>query len=96
MQHSQYHIDGWLTDYECVTDLEGVDDVIVFSSLLEGYTGEGVTLNEWWKLQLKTIEEVGLSGHEMVRRLPNDRWTSVISEEEWVDLKAHILKKLSQ
>ena len=46
MQHSQYHIDGWLTDYECVTDLEGVDDVIVFSSLLEGYTGEGVTPND--------------------------------------------------
>ena len=50
MQHSQYHIDGWLTDYECVTDLEAVNDVIVFSSLLEGYTGEGVTLNEWGAL----------------------------------------------
>ena len=90
MQHSQYHIDGWLTDYECVTDLEGVDDVIVFSSLLEGYTGEGVTHNEWGKLQLKTIEEVGLSDHEMVRKLPNDKWTSVISESDWPDLKAYI------
>ena len=95
MQHSQYHIDGWLTDYECVTDLEGVDDVIVFSSLLEGYTGECVTPNEWGKLQLKTIEEVGLSDHEMVRRLPNDKWTSVISESEWIDLKAHIENKLN-
>ena len=94
MQHSQYHIDGWLTDYECVTDLEAVNDVIVFSSLLEGYTGEGVTPNQWGKLQLKTVEEVGLSDHKMVRKLPNDRWTSVISEDEWVDLKAHILKKV--
>ena len=96
MEYSQYHIDGWLTDYECVTDLEGVDDVIVFSSLLEGYTGEGVILNEWGKLQLKTVEEVGLSDHEMVRKLPNDRWTSIIAESEWVDLKAHIENKLSQ
>ena len=95
MEHSRHHIDGWLTDYECVTDLEAVNDVIVFSSLLEGYIGEGVTPNEWGNLQLKTVEEVGLSDHEMVRYLPNDIWTSVISEAEWVDLKAHILKKLS-
>ena len=93
MQHSRYHIDGWLTDYECVTDLENVNDVIVFSSLLEGYTGEGVTLNEWGELRLKTIEEFGLSDHEMVRYLPNDIWTSIISEAEWVDLKAHIENK---
>ena len=33
MQHSQYHIDGWLTDYECLTDLETINDVIVLSPL---------------------------------------------------------------
>ena len=53
MQHSQYHIDGWLTDYECVTDLEAVNDVIVFSSLLEGYTGEGVVKDQWGALCLE-------------------------------------------
>ena len=96
MEHSRHHIDrlDFLTDYECVTDLENVNDVIVFSSLLQDYTGEGVTKDEWGKLQLKTVEEVGLSDHEMVRYLPNDVWTSIISESEWVDLKAHILKKL--
>ena len=93
MQHSRHHIDGWLTDYECLTDLEAVNDVLVFSSLLEGYTGEGVIKDEWGNLQLKTVEEVGLSDHEMVRKLPNDRWTSIISEAEWVDLKSHIENK---
>ena len=82
MQHSRYHIDGWLTDYECLTDLETINDVIVLSPLFKGYTGEGVTKDEWGALRLKTIEEVGLSDHEMVRHLPNDRWTSVISESE--------------
>ena len=53
MQYSQYHIDGWLTDYECVTDIEAVNDVLVLGSLLEGYTGEAVTLNEWGNPQLK-------------------------------------------
>ena len=94
MQHS-HHIDGWLTDYECLTDLEAVNDVKVLSPLFKGYTGEGVTKDEWGMLRLKTIEEVGLSDHKMVRYLPNDRWTSIISESEWVDLKAHILKKLA-
>ena len=95
MQHSQHHIDGFLTDYECISVLEAVHDVIALGSLFQDYTGEGVTPNEWGNLQLKTVEEVGLSDHKMVRYLPNDRWTSVISEAEWVDLKAHILKKLA-
>ena len=94
MEHSRHHIDGWLTDYECVTDIEGVNDVIVLGSLFQDYTGESLTKDEWGKLRLKTVEEVGLSDHEMVRYLPNDIWTSIISESEWVDLKAHILKKL--
>ena len=47
MQHSQYHIDDWLTDYECLTDLEAVNDVLVLSPLFKGYTGEGVTKDEW-------------------------------------------------
>ena len=93
MQYSRYHIDGWLTDYECLTDLEAVNDVIVFSSLFQDYTGEALTKDEWGKLRLKTVEEVGLSDHEMVRYLPNDIWTSIISEAEWVDLKAHIENK---
>ena len=66
----------------------------IFSSLLEGYTGEGVTPKiEWGKLQLKTVEEVGLSDHKMVRYLPNDRWTNgdpFPPITEWIGLKAII------
>ena len=91
MEHSRYHIDGWLTDYECCTDLEAVNDVIVFSSLLEGLsfaTQAKVLLStSGTREQLKTIEEVGLSDHKMVRYLPNDRWTSVNLKPEWIDLK---------
>ena len=47
MQHSRHHIDGWLTDYECLTDLEAVHDVIVLGSLFQDYTGEAVTRDEW-------------------------------------------------
>ena len=95
MQHSPYHIDGWLTNYECLTDLEGVNDVIALARLTQGYTGDGLTTDQWGFGRMKTIEEVGLSDHKMAQYLPNEKWTNVISESEWVDLKAHILKKLA-
>ena len=80
MQHSQHHIDGWLTDYECLTDLEAVNDVKVLSPLFKGYTGEGVTKDEWGMLRLKTIEEVGLSDHKMVmNKILKVLWYIIIS-----------------
>ena len=93
--YSEHHIDGWLTDYECVADLERVNDVLVFGRLIQGYTGKGITADQSGLVRLKTIEEVGLSDNEQVRFLPNDKWTSVISESDWVDLKAYIENKLT-
>ena len=93
MQHSPCHINGWLTNYECVADLEGVNDVIALARLTQGYTGNGLTTDQWGWLRMKTIEEVGLSDNENVPFLPNDKSTNVISESDWVDLKAYILKK---
>ena len=78
------------------TDLEGVNDVIALSRLFKGYTGEGLKKDQWDTLRMKTVEEVGLSDHEdgtVSAQLT--KWTNVISEDEWVDLKAHILKKLA-
>ena len=45
MTHSRYHIDGWLTDYECLTDIEGVGvrDVLALGQLLKGYDGTKFT-----------------------------------------------------
>ena len=91
MNYSQYHIDGWLTDYECVSDLEHVSDVLRFKQLIQGYTGAGVTKDQWDSLVFHTVEEVGLSDHPMVKKLPNDKWTEVISETDWPALKAYIL-----
>ena len=91
MNYSKYHIDGWLTDYECVSDLDGISDVLEFKKLIQGYTGAGVTEDQWNYLVFQTVEEVGLSDHDMVKKLPNDKWTEVISEKDWPALKAYIL-----
>ena len=91
---SAYHIQGWLTDYECVADLSGVNDVIVFVKLCQGYEGEGLVADQWGWLRFKTVEEVGLSDRPEVKYLPNDKWTGVISEEHWVPLKAYVESKL--
>ena len=93
-KNSEYHIDGWLTNYECVADLEGVNDVIALARLTQGYTGDGLTTDQWGWLRMKTIEEVGLSDNENVPFLPNDKSTNVISESDWVGLKAYVENKL--
>ena len=42
--------------------------------------------DEWGKLQrLKTVEEVGLSDHEMVRYLPTMIYGHLSFPKEWVD-----------
>ena len=94
MVYSKYHIDGWLTDYECVANLEGVKDVIQFKRLIRGYEGPGVVKNEWGMPVFRTVEEVGLGDHEMVKRLPNDKWTEVIKERDWPALKAYAESRL--
>ena len=94
MKYSKYHIDGWLTDYECATDLEQVNDVRIFSRLRQGYKGPGVIMNQWGNQVFKTIEECGLMNHPMARYQPNAQWTEVIAEKDWPGLKAYIETKL--
>ena len=95
MELSAYHIKGWFNAYECVTDIEGVRNVIQLGELMQGYSGPGVIRNEWNQVVFQTIEEVGLGKHPEVRRLPNDRWTEVISEADWPAIKNYIENKLN-
>ena len=83
-------IQGWLTNYECVTSLDGVNDVIQLAHLTQGYTGEGLVLDEFDYLRFKTIQEVGLSENDQVKYLPNGVYTNVISDADWVGLKTYI------
>ena len=78
---SRYHIVGWVTDYEAVGDLDEIRDVIHLGRLMVGYGGPG----------FRTIEEVGLEDHEMVRYLANDRWTEVVPGAEWPALRAYLV-----
>ena len=82
--YSQYHIDGWLTDYECVASLPSVNDVLVLGDLIRGYKGNGFL----------TLDEAGISGNENVKYLPNGIYTSVISETDWVELKTYVESKI--
>ena len=93
--YSEYHIDGWLTDWECWADLEGVKDILVFGHLIQGYTGKGVVTDQSGEVRFKTLEEAGISDNENVKFLPNGKYSVVIAESDWADLKAYILKKLA-
>ena len=79
---SRYHIYGWVTDYEAVGDVDEIRDVLHLGRLMTGYTGQG----------FRTIEEVGLADHDMVRYLANDRWTEVVSGAEWATLRAFLVE----
>ena len=87
-------IQGWLTNYECVTSLDGVNDVIQLAHLTQGYTGAGLVKDEFGFLRFKTIQEVGLSENDQVKYLPNGVYTNVISEEDWKPLKIYVESKL--
>ena len=87
-------IDGWLTNYECVNSLKGVQDVIQLAHLVQGYTGAGLVTDEFGFLRFKTIEEVGLSEMDNVGYLPNDIYTNVISVADWKPLKVYVESKL--
>ena len=93
--YSEHHIDGWLSDYECVASLDSVNDVLRLGKLIQGYEGEGLILDEeFGQLRFTTVEEVGLSENEKVAKLPNGIYTGVISETNWVGLKAYVESKL--
>ena len=92
---SQYHIDGYLTDFECTADVEGVSDVQVFKRLLQGYDGPGVIGNEWGHLVFRTIGELGLKDHPMARFQPNGVWTELLPVADWPRMKAYVLNKLA-
>ena len=80
MTHSRYHIDGWLTDYECLTDIEGVRDVLALGRLLKG-CGIKFTCPD---------DEPKIRNHPMVRKWPNGEWTDCIREADWAAMKAYI------
>ena len=93
--YSEHHIDGWLTDNECVASLENVFDVLRLGKLIQGYEGEGLILDEeFGQLRFLTIEEVGLSENPNVKHTPNGIYTAIISETDWVGLKAYVEAKL--
>ena len=92
--YSEHHIANWLTDNECVASLEGVFDVLRLGTLIQGYGGEGLILDEFAFLRFTTVEEVGLSENENVKHLPNGIYTAIISETDWVGLKAYVEAKL--
>ena len=93
---SRYHIDGYLTDFECVADLDNVSDVQVFKNLLKGYEGPGVIKNEWGYNVFQTIGELGLMNHPMARFQPNGEWTEVIPEADWPAMKIYVENKLAK
>ena len=80
MRYSEYHIDGWLTDYECTTDLDAINDVLALARAIKGYTGPGFV----------TAEVAGILSDPKAKYLPNDRWTSVIPEEDWPAMRDYI------
>ena len=93
--YSEHHIANWLTDNECVASLENVFDVLRLGKLIQGYEGEGLILDEeFGQLRFTTVEEVGLSENPNVKYLPNDIYTGMISETDWVGLKAYVEAKL--
>ena len=94
--YSHYHIDGWLTDWECWADLDGVKDILEFGHLIQRYTGKGVVTDESGVVRLKTLEEAGISDNENVKFLPNGKYSVVIAEADWPDLKAYIENKLAR
>ena len=81
MTYSKYHIDGWLTDYECLTDIEGVRDVIALGYFLKDYDGTKFTCPD---------KEPEIRDHRMIRKWPNDKWTDCIRESDWATMKAYV------
>ena len=45
-------------------------------------------------MRFLTIEEVGLSENPNVKHTPNGIYTAIISETDWVGLKAYVEAKL--
>ena len=92
MSKSRYHIDGYLTDYECAAD-SGIRDVQVFKETIQGYEGPGVVKDEWGKPVFKTLGELGLKDHPKARFQPNGEWTELLPEADWPAMKTYIETK---
>ena len=86
---SKYHIDGYLTDFECAAD-SNIRDVQVFKKTIQGYEGPGVVKDDWGKNVFKTLGELGLKDHPKAKFQPNGEWTELISESDWPTLKTYI------
>ena len=80
MRYSEFHIDGWLTDFECTTDFDDINDVITLNDALDGYAGR----------RFITAREAGILEDPNAKYLPNGPYTSVIAEADWPAAKAYI------